>query len=203
MFNLVIGIIAKSGAWGVLILMLAENLIPIIPSELILPLAGFQAANGQFHPAAAILAGTVGSVFGGLAWYGLGYRLGLDRLRRMTERHGRWLPITSQELHKSHGWFQRWGSLAVCVGRALPGVRGVICIPAGITRTPLLTFLVCSTIGAAIWSTLLVFSGYALQSNYEAVHQWMNPVADGFLLLCVAFYFLRVACYRSARQDFD
>ena len=201
MFNLVLGTIAKSGAWGVFVLMLAENLLPVIPSELILPLAGFQAASGQFHPAAAILAGTVGSLVGGLAWYGLAYGLGLDRLQRVIDRHGRWLPITSQELHKSHGWFQRWGSLAVCVGRALPGVRGVICIPAGIARMPLLLFLACSTIGAAVWSTLLVFSGYVLQSHYEEVHRWLNPIADGFLLLCVAIYFVRVACYRPGAKS--
>ena len=192
MFNLIVGVIAKSGVVGVLLLMLLENLIPIIPSELILPLAGFQAAKGQFDPVVAIIAATIGSSLGGAAWYFLGRWYGLERLQTLAEGHGRWLPVTSGEILQAHTWFRRWGAVAVGLGRAMPGVRGVICIPAGIAQMPFLKFLIWSTLGAFAWSDLLVSSGYLLQSHCVVVQKWLNPVADAVLVLCVCFYLYRV-----------
>ena len=199
MFNLITTIIAKSGVVGVFLLMLLENILPIIPSELILPLAGYQAADGQFDPVVVIIAATIGSVIGGCFWYGLGRWFGLHRLQAIANTHGRWLPITRSEVAKADAWFKRWGALAVCVGRTLPGVRGVICIPAGIGRMPLLKFLVWSTLGAFAWSDLLVSCGYILHTHYDLVEKWLNPVADGFLVLCAAAYLFRVIRYRPDR----
>lgn len=198
MFGLIAGAIAKSGAWGVFLLMLLENLVPVIPSELILPLAGFQAARGQLDPVLAVIAATAGSVIGGVAWYGLGRWYGLERLQKLADSHGRWLPITSDEVIHADRWFKRWGALAVVVGRSLPGVRGVICIPAGIAAMPIGWFLLWSSLGAAAWSTLLILAGYALNAHYDTVQHWLNPVANGFLVLCVALYLFRVVRYRPA-----
>ena len=196
MFNLITGVIAKSGVWGVLLLMLVENLVPIIPSELVLPLAGYQAAKGQFDPVVAIIAATFGSAMGGLAWYALGRWFGLDRFQVLADRAGRWLPVSRREIAEADAWFQRWGPVAVCLGRALPGVRGVICIPAGIAEMSMPRFLIWSSIGAFAWSDLLVSSGYALHDHYDAVQGWLNPVADGFLASCIGFYLFRVSRYR-------
>ena len=197
MFSLITGVIAKSGVLGVFMLMVVENILPIIPSELILPLAGFQAARGQFDPVVVIIAATLGSAIGGAVWYGIGRWFGLQRLQRLATLGGRWSPFTIEEITTANVWFGRWGSLAVCVGRALPGVRGVICIPAGIARMPFLRYLIWSTIGTFAWSDLLVSSGYALHAHFGAVQQWLNPIADGFLILCGAFYLLRVIRYRA------
>ena len=123
---------------------------------------------------------------------------GIERLKALAARHGRWLPITGREIIKADGWFQRWGPLTVCVGRALPGVRGVICIPAGIAHMPLPRFLLWSTIGAFAWSDLLVSSGYALRAHYDAIQQWLNPLVNGFLILCLTIYLVRVVRFRPA-----
>lgn len=192
MFSFITGVIAKSGLLGVALLMLLENLLPIIPSELILPLAGFQAARGQFDPVAAIVAGTAGSLAGGFVWYLVGRTLGVGRLQAFAQRGGRWFPVTPGEVGRANAWFCRWGALAVCVGRALPGIRGVICIPAGLARMSPLVFLIASGIGAFAWSDVLVSSGYALRAHYAVVEGWLNPLADGLFGLVLLLYLYRV-----------
>jgi membrane protein DedA with SNARE-associated domain len=161
------------------------------------PFAGVQAARGQFSTLIAIMAATVGSVVGGAAWYGLGRWFGLDRLRRLADRHSRWLPITSAEVLRADAWFQRWGSLAILTGRALPGVRGVIYIPAGVAAMPLGRFLIWSSLGAAAWSSILFLAGYELNAHYEVGRRWLNPASDGFLMLCMVVCIVRVVRYRS------
>ncbi len=192
MFTFIAGIIGRTGVAGVFLLMLVENLVPAIPSELILPLAGFEASQGAFPPVAAIAAGAAGSILGGVAWYGLGRRLGLERFRRLAARGGRWLAITPREVDQANAWFRRNAALAVCLGRAIPGVRGVICLPAGMARMPFASFLLWSSIGAALWSAVLVGAGLVLGQRYAAVELWVNPVADAFFGVCVAAYLWRV-----------
>jgi membrane protein DedA with SNARE-associated domain len=190
-------LIGQGGASGVFLLMLIENLVPVIPSELIMPMAGFEAAAGRLGFAAAVAAGTLGSVLGALAWYALGRRLGLERLERLAVRHGRWLAMSPRELRRADGWFRRWGPLAVAVGRALPGVRGVICIPAGVARMRLAPFLLACTAGSFAWCVLLAQAGRLLRSRYAEVQAWLGPATDVFLLLCLGAYLVRVATYRA------
>ncbi len=192
MFSLIAALIQKTGLVGVGLLMLAENLIPILPSELIMPMAGYEAARGAFSPMLAVLVGTAASVAGGAVWYDIGRRLGLARLKRWAAQGGWWLTVTPEELDRAEGWFRRWGAAAVCIGRTLPGVRGVICLPAGVSRMAFGRFLIWSTLGALIWTTLLVLAGYALQQRFTAIDRWLNPVTDGFAALCVVFYVARV-----------
>jgi membrane protein DedA with SNARE-associated domain len=195
-FNLISQVIARTGLWGVFLLMLIENLIPVIPSELILSLAGFQAARGQFNPVLGVAAATAGSTIGGCAWYGFGLWFGLDRLDRLAGRFGRWIPVTHDEIVQARRWFDRWGGLAVCLGRAIPVVRGVICIPPGMARMPFLRFLAFSTLGAFIWSCLLMGAGYILNAHYDAVRHWLNPFTDAFLALSLGLYAMKVIRYR-------
>ena len=201
MFSFIAGIIQKTGVLGVGLLMLLENVIPVIPSELIMPMAGFEAARGAFNPVWAVLAGTLGSLLGGAVWYGLGRRLGLERMKRWASRGGRWLTLSPDEVARGHAWFQRWGAPAVCIGRALPGVRGFICIPAGVARMRFRQFLIWSSLGALIWSTLLVLAGYALKARYGQVERWLNPVTDGFLIICLGAYLVRVVRYKPVAPN--
>ena len=193
LFTLISQVIAKLGLAGVFLLMLVENLIPAIPSELILPLAGYEAALGAFDPWLAALVGAAASVIGGVVWYAVGRWLGLSRLRALAGWGGRWMAITPDEIDRAGAWFARWGPAAVCLGRALPGVRGVVCIPAGISRMPFWSFLLWSSIGASLWSVVLVFSGTLLRSHYLLLERWFNPVTDAFFAFCLAFYLWRVA----------
>lgn len=200
MFALIARVIGQSGAVGVFLLMLVENVLPVIPSELIMPMAGFETGAGRLSFAGVVLAGTVGSVLGASAWYALGRRLGLERLVSLACRHGRWLTVTPSQLRRADAWFRRWGVLAVAVGRTSPGVRGVICIPAGVAGMKVLPFLAACTVGSFAWCVILVEAGRLLRSRYVEVEGWRNPVADGVLLLCLAAYVYRVVTFRGARS---
>ncbi len=172
--------------------MLIENSLAIIPSEIILPLAGFEAARGVIDPWGAVLVGTVGSTVGGAAWYLLARRLGADRFGLWADRYGRWLAISRRDVVKAEGWFARWGALGVFVGRALPGVRGVVCVPAGLARMPFATFLACSSLGALVWTCVLTFAGYVLKADFARLEQWTKPITLVFLGLCLAAYMVRI-----------
>ena len=199
MFAFIARVIGQSGATGVFLLMLVENLAPVIPSELIMPMAGFETGVGRLSFVGVVVCGTTGSVIGASAWYALGRWLGLERLQQLARRHGRWLTVTPSELRRADAWFRRWGALAVAVGRMLPGVRGVICIPAGVAGMRLLPFLVACTAGSFAWCMLLVEAGRLLRSRYVQVEGWLNPVADGVLLLCLAAYALRLVTFSGDR----
>jgi membrane protein DedA with SNARE-associated domain len=197
MFSWISAIILHGGLVGVFLLMTAENVFPPLPSELIMPMAGFVAASGGLNPLGVVLAGTFGSAIGAVAWYLIGRWIGLDRLKAWSERHGRWLTLSPAEISRAAASFKRRGVVAVLIGRTLPGVRGVICIPAGMARMPFAPFLAASTLGSLIWSMILTAAGYALKSNYGAVAHWLDPVTDGFLIVCLLVYAWRVITFKA------
>lgn len=198
MFTLVSNLIGKAGLGGVFLLMLLENIVPAIPSELILPMAGFDAARGLMNPVLAALVGGAGSALGGIVWYLVGRWVGLERLVRLAARMGRWAAVTPRQLERGEWWFERWGAWIVGVGRCLPGVRGYICIPAGVARMPFARFLIWSSVGALAWSSLLVGAGMALNKHYGEVEQWVDPATEVVLALCFLAYVLRVATWRTS-----
>jgi membrane protein DedA with SNARE-associated domain len=198
MFTLVSNLIGKAGLGGVFLLMLLENIVPAIPSELILPMAGFDAARGLMNPVLAALVGGAGSALGGIVWYIVGRWVGLERLVRLAAWMGRWAAVTPRQLERGEWWFKRWGAWIVAVGRCLPGVRGYICIPAGVARMPFARFLIWSSVGALAWSSLLVGAGMALNRHYGEVEQWMDPATEVVLALCFLAYVLRVATWRTS-----
>lgn len=201
MFSFIAGVIGRTGLWGVFLLMLAENVLPAIPSELILPMAGFEASRGAFGPVPAALLGALGSSLGGISWYAGGRWLGYERTLRLVRRGGRWAAVTPEELERANRWFRRWSSAAVLIGRMLPGLRGIICIPAGINRMPFWKFLFWSSLGAAGWSALLVWAGYVLGRRFAEVGAWLNPVTDAVVGLLAAFYLWRVIRPRRHPPD--
>lgn len=139
--------VEQTGYAGVALLMFAENLFPPVPSELILPLAGFTAARGDLQFVPVVIAGTAGAVAGGLFWYLIGRWIGCDRLMSLAGRHGRWLTLGPDELDRSMAHFRRHGGRAVLIGRMTPAVRTLISIPAGVSGMPLFPFLLYTTAG--------------------------------------------------------
>jgi membrane protein DedA with SNARE-associated domain len=196
MFDWITGFIDSVGALGVALLMFLENVFPPIPSELIMPLAGFNAATGKQNLVLVIAAGSAGSLAGALLWYWIGKKIGMDRLKRLARRHGRWLTITPDELDRSNAWFQRHGGAAVLIGRLIPTVRTFISVPAGVAGMPVGRFLAYTAVGTVAWTTLLTLAGYWLQSQYTRVSGWLNPVSTGVVILIVAYYLWRVATYQ-------
>ena len=176
------------GYLGIGLLMFLENLFPPIPSELIMPLAGFTVAQGKMSFFPAVLAGVVGTMLGALPWYYAGKLVGERRLRRFADRYGKWLTLSGKDIDKANSWFSRHGAKTVLFCRLVPGVRTLISLPAGINQMPIALFLFYSTLGTALWVVLLTALGYFLGSNYSLVEIYLAPVAKLVLLgLVVAF----------------
>ena len=192
MFDWITGFLDSGGAWAIAALMLLENVFPPIPSELIMPLAGFNAARGGTPLWLAILAGGLGSLAGAYLWYLVGRAFGAHRLRRLIARHGRWLTLTLSEFEVAEGWFQRHGRKIVFLGRFVPTVRTLISIPAGIERMPQAQFLLFTALGSFIWSGGLALAGYLLEDQYERVEHWINPVSTAVVVGIIALYVWRV-----------
>ncbi len=165
--------------------MFLENLFPPIPSELIMPLGGFYVQQGQLGLVPVVLAGLAGTVLGALPWYGVGCLVNEERIEHWLERHGRWIGISPQELHRSRNWFSRHGTALVFWGRLVPGIRTLISVPAGIELMPLTPFLIWTTAGSLIWTLLLTLAGMALGEGYTNVEVWIDPVAKVIKVLLV------------------
>ncbi|MGB5239982.1 MAG: DedA family protein [Prochlorococcaceae cyanobacterium] len=165
--------------------MFLENLFPPIPSELIMPLGGFYVQQGQLALVPVVLAGLAGTVLGALPWYGVGRLVNEERIEHWLERHGRWIGISPQELHRSRNWFNRHGTALVFWGRLVPGIRTLISVPAGIEMMPLVPFLLWTTAGSLIWTLLLTVAGMALGKGYTNVEIWLEPVAQVIKVLLV------------------
>ncbi|MFC4454654.1 DedA family protein [Deinococcus sonorensis] len=175
----------RLGYLGIMLLMILENLFPPLPSELILPAAGFSAARGDLNLIGVVLAGAAGSVLGTLPLYYLGRAVGEERLVRWADRYGRWLTVSGKEIRKADDWFDRHGQKAVLFGRMVPGIRSLLSLPAGMSDMPLPRFLLYSAIGSGLWATLLSGAGYLLGDHYDRVQQYVGPIGSGLLGLLV------------------
>ena len=188
-------LIADHGYLALVLLMFLENIFPPIPSELIMPFAGYAAAKGDINAIGAVIAGSVGSLLGALAWYGVGYGLGTERLKRVAKRYGRWLTISESDVERAQKWFDRYGGAAVCIGRLIPAVRSVISAPAGIAQMGLVRFLCWSTVGTIVWTGVLTSLGYVLGTRFSEVDRWLKPVSLAIVALAIVGYLYRL--YRS------
>lgn len=164
------------GYLGIVLLMILENLFPPIPSEVIMPSAGFASARGDLHLLGVILAGTLGSVLGTLPLYYLGRVFGEERVMKWADKYGQWLTISGEDIKKADEWFEQHGNKAVLFGRLVPGIRSLLSIPAGISNMPLMKFVIYSSIGSAIWCAVLAFLGAKLGENFEKVEHIMQPL---------------------------
>jgi len=199
MFGWITGVIERLGYAGIAALTFLENVFPPIPSEVVIPLAGFVAARGALRLEIVIAAAFVGSLAGTTAWYALGRRVGQARLQEWVARHGQWITLSPRDLQRADLWFRSHGSWAVCLGRMVPGVRTLISLPAGFTAMPLTRFLVYSAIGTLAWTALLAGAGMILQSNFERVRDYIDVVSNVVLAMFVAVLAFRyVRCWREA-----
>ncbi len=201
MSDWIIDVIQRSGYLGVALLMLLENVFPPIPSELVLPFAGYVAASGKLHPVGVLLAAIAGSLLGALPWYWAGRRLGHGGLQRFAQRHGRVLTLHPDDIDHAQDWFRRHGPASVAIGRLVPAVRSVISMPAGVGRMPFVAFLAWSALGTALWSALLLGVGYALQSQYEQAKEAVEWVTRGVVALMVGAYAWRVWRFDAGRTS--
>ncbi|MGZ5401138.1 MAG: DedA family protein [Nocardioides sp.] len=178
------------GAPGVGVATALETVFPPIPSEVVLPLAGFTASQGHYGVVAAVVWATIGSVAGALLLYCVGRAWGLERVLATADR----IPLVgADDVQRSIDWFGRNGRSAVLLGRLVPGVRSLVSIPAGIDRMPLPQFLAFTTLGSLVWNAALIASGYLLGSQWNRVERYVGYMSHLVYLLLVAAFVVFVA----------
>ena len=192
MASWVIALIESTGYWGIALLMLLETVFPPIPSELIMPLAGYLAAQGELSVWGVTLAGTVGAVVGAVLLYAIGKAVPLSKLEEWAESYGRWLTVSRADIGRAEKWFKRHGGWAVFFGRLVPGIRSLISIPAGLGKMNLVPFLIWTTAGSAIWTALLTATGYVLGSRFHVMGKALDPVGWVVFGLLAAWYLYRI-----------
>jgi len=192
----VVDFISSTGYLGILLLMFVENVFPPIPPEVIMPLAGYLAAQGKLTFAGIVAAGMAGSVLGALPFYYAGRKLGEERLKTFADAHGRWLTVSREDIEKAKQWFDRHGRATVFLCRLVPGIRSLISIPAGVARMSLLPFLAYTAAGSGIWAGLLAYCGYLLERNFERVSEYLDPVSWVVFGVIAAIYIVRVIRHR-------
>lgn len=197
MFEWILHVIGVGGYTGVFFLMVLENLFPPIPSEVIIPLAGYSAASGSMNLGLVILCASLGAMVGALPWYFLARQFGLARLRNLSNRYGRWLALSPSDIDASEMWFKKHGPLAVLFGRLVPTVRTLISVPAGLARMPIKSFLIYSFAGSLLWTALLALLGFWLGSQNHRVATWLGPISDGIIIFIVSIYIYRVVTFRK------
>ena len=191
-------VIDALGEVGVGLLVALENLIPPIPSEIVLSMAGYLAGEGRVNVVLVAIAATAGSVLGALALYGLGYALGEDRLRRWLDR----IPLVdADDLDTADRWFERHQKSAVLFGRCAPVVRSLVSIPAGANHMNLGQFTLLTAIGSGVWNTIFVGGGYALGSRWQRLEQysnWFDLAIGAFFVIAIASWVIKKLRKRAA-----
>lgn len=190
--NWIIHLMQVLGAPGVGIAVFLENIFPPIPSEVVLPLAGFTASMGGMNVFAAFIWATVGSVVGAYLLYYVGAAIGAQRLRRIAE--WMWL-VEPEDVDTSLRWFDKYGTWSILFGRLIPGVRSLISIPAGIDRMNPLKFGIYTLVGSGVWNALLIYLGVVLGDNWEnvsAVIDQYSTVVYIAIALIVAYVLFRL-----------
>ena len=163
------------GIYGVGLLMAIENVVLPMPSELIMPVAGFAASRGKMSLAGVIVGGTVGSVLGALPLFYLARTAGEQKMKAWVAKHGRWLLLRPTDLDKPKRWFADHGSLAVIIGQIIPGVRGLISLPAGYAKMNVFAFMLYNFIGTVVWCAVLAYPGQQLGAHFKDVHKYLGP----------------------------
>ncbi len=190
---------------GIFLVMLLECVFPPIPSEVIMPLAGFLVVQGKFNVFWVMVSGTLGSLVGALLLYWLGAWADEAILRRWTRKYGRWLQITEADIDRVMDWFQRFGQPVIFFGRMVPLVRSLISIPAGLNHMKMSRFLTFTIAGSVIWNLLLTYGGVLLGENWEVILAWLDTYESIVLVLLgigfVAFVIWYIRFYLRRRRE--
>ena len=200
-------VIRAMGYPGLALVMFLENVLPPIPSEAVLPMAGWLAYEGEgnFTLWGVTIVGGIGSVSGALVFYGLGHWFGEQRVRVLMEKYGKWLLLKVEDLDKAIEWFDRYGEHVIFFGRMVPIVRSLVSIPAGLASMNLARFSLYTALGTSLWSFLLALAGYLLGRNWPMVMEWVGRYEKVVLILAVvgvlAFIIIRLRQRMLAKPE--
>jgi len=183
----VVDVIDTIGYAGVAFLVALESVFPPIPSEVVLPAAGFASNDGEANVVVMIVAATLGSLLGAWVLYGVAAAVGPLRLRRFTLRYGRWFGVRGRDLDRAESWFDDHSSTAVLVCRCVPLVRSLVSIPAGFRRMDPVRFTAFTVLGSLVWNTTLVGAGYILGDNWGKVAEYIDVLQYVVIAVFVVF----------------
>lgn len=187
------------GYVGIVAIMALENVFPPIPSEVVMPFAGFLAAQGEFNLFWAVIAGTLGSILGAVFWYLFGLWGNELIVRNFFRKFGKYLFLSEKDLDNSLAIFAGRGELIIFVGRLIPIVRSLISIPAGISKMKWTTFLLFTTLGTAIWTAILTVAGKLLGENWQSVGGWLKNY-EHLVLFILAGIFAAIVYYNYLKR---
>ncbi|MGN6375071.1 MAG: DedA family protein [Sphingomonas sp.] len=192
----ILHLIESAGYWGVALLMALENVFPPVPSEVIMGFGGIAVAHGRMDFALLLAAGTAGSVAGNWAWYWVGRWLGLERLRPIVDRWGRWLTVTWDDVERLNRFFDSHGGKTVLIFRVLPTFRTMISLPAGLTGMGQGKFLLMTALGTACWNAICTAAGYWLGRHFTVLEKFTGPAAIATFAGVAVWYLWRVITWK-------
>ena len=187
------------GYLGVAIAMFLENVFPPIPSEIVLPFAGFVAQRGDASVWGMLVAATIGSVVGAWILYGVSALIGPERLRVFIVRYGKWFQVKESDLHRAERWFDERATTAVLIGRCVPIIRSIVSIPAGFRRMKIVPFTILTAIGSFAWNLGLIGAGAILGDQWDRVESYVG-VFQWIVVLAILFFLLRFIVSRVKRR---
>ncbi|NNG75988.1 DedA family protein [Acinetobacter sp. ANC 4277] len=182
----IISIMEQLGYLGIALLMFLDNIFPPIPSEIIMPSAGYSASQGELLLVGVIIAGCIGSLIAAAILYWIGYKFNHDSIFRFVDRYGKYLFIKSPDVKKSLDWFEQYGHRIVFFGRMIPAVRSLISIPAGMSHMPFWKFMFYSSLGTIIWTTFLACVGFYFGENQALMQNIFSQVSHFIIIVVIA-----------------
>ncbi|MDN5417095.1 MAG: DedA family protein [Acinetobacter sp.] len=185
------------GYFGIALLMFLDNVFPPIPSEVIMPSAGFAASKGQLLLSGVIIAGSIGSLVAAALLYWVGRKIPNQSIFNWVDRYGKYLFIKSEDVKKALDWFEKYGHRVVFFGRMVPAVRSLISIPAGMSHMPFWKFMLYSSVGTIIWTTFLACVGYYFGNNIELMQQIFNRV--GYVIIVIVLILVAYFFYKKSK----
>ncbi|OTG85918.1 alkaline phosphatase [Acinetobacter sp. ANC 4558] len=196
--NWVLFIMEQLGYIGIAFLMFLDNIFPPIPSEIIMPSAGYSASRGQLILIGVIIAGSIGSLVAASVLYWLGYKVKQDRMFRFIDNYGQYVFLKTDDVKKSLAWFEQYGYRIVFFGRMIPAMRSIISIPAGMNRMPYGKFMFFSSIGTIIWTTFLACIGYYFGENQIFMQHIFRQASN--IIIAILLVVLLFILYRKYQQ---
>jgi len=179
---------------GIFLLLVLARVVPPVPAESVIPLAGIGAATGEYSLLGIAIAGGLGSLVGQLVWFLPSRRVSRERLEAFLKAYGPWLTIHPKKVRQSTAWFEKRGGLAVLLSQPVPGVRTLISIPAGACRMPILHYCLAAGVGSVAWTLVLAWTGYTL-SSWPFIHAAVGYVTVGLLVVLVGLYLFRLVTH--------
>lgn len=195
----IISIMESLGYLGIMFLMFMDNVFPPIPSEIIMPSAGYTASQGELLLIGVIIAGSIGSLIAAALLYWLGRKIEHDALFRWVDRYGKYLFIKSKDVKIALQWFEKYGHRIVFFGRMIPAARSLISIPAGMSHMPFWKFMLYSGLGTIIWTTFLAYIGFYFGENQALMHQIFSKVS--YVILAIVLLVISILLYKKYHQN--